>query len=239
MPASDGAIEDVTINQETLKPTLSVIGGGRPRGICGSGMIAVVGEMFLTGIIDKAGRFNRDAGFGKRNGAADRIVDTNHGPAYVLVPDSESADGKDIVLTEVDVSSLINTKGAVYAGLAVMLSALAIDSGDIENVFIGGGFGQHINVEKAILIGLLPDLPWDRFRFLGNTSALGASRVLASRRARREAEQIAAGVTYLELIADNSFMNEFTSTLFLPHTDLDAFPSVKATLAGLQENGGA
>jgi len=236
MPATPGAIEDVTINQRTLAPTLRVIGGGTPRGVCGSGMIAALGEMFVTGIVDKAGRFSKSTARGKGNGHS-RIVDTDHGPAYVLAWGPESATGEDILLTEVDVSNLVHTKGAIYAGLAVMLRALNIEAGDIQAVLIGGGFGQHINVEKSILIGLLPDLPWDRFRFLGNTSALGASRVLVSRRARRQVEEIAAKVTYLELVADNSFMNEFTSTLFLPHTDIDAFPSVKETVAQMARNG--
>jgi len=236
MPAAPGAIEDVTINYNTLAPTLRVIGGGSPRGICGSGMIAALGEMFMTGIVDKAGRFTTATGRARKSGNG-RIVETDHGPAYVLVHAAESASDEDIVLTEVDVANLISTKGAIYAGLAVMLRSLDIQASDIEAVLIGGGFGQHINVEKSILIGLLPDLPWDRFRFLGNTSALGASRVLLSRGARRQAEKIAAGVTYLELVADNSFMNEFTSTLFLPHTDLGGFPSVKDMLASLPSSG--
>jgi uncharacterized 2Fe-2S/4Fe-4S cluster protein (DUF4445 family) len=111
-----------------------------------------------------------------------------------------------------------------------MLRSLGIEAGDIEGVLIGGAFGQHINVEKSILVGLLPDLPWDRFRFLGNTSALGAYQALVSRRSRRRIEEIAQRITYMELIADNSFMNEYTSTLFLPHTDIEAFPSVKEVL---------
>ncbi|MBM3956922.1 MAG: DUF4445 domain-containing protein, partial [Gemmatimonadetes bacterium] len=232
MPATHGAIEDVTIDHRTLEPTLRVIGGGRPAGTCGSGMIAALGEMFVTRIVDKVGRFDEALERAGGDGHP-RIVQSDHGPAYVLARASESAGGEDILLTEVDVSSLIHTKGAVYAGLSVMLRSLDIKARDIQEVLIGGGFGQHINVEKSILIGLLPDLPWDRFRFLGNTSALGASTALLSRRARRQLERIANRVTYLELVADNSFMNEFTSTLFLPHTDIDAFPSVKKTLAGM------
>ena len=236
MPAVAGAVEDMTVNQRTLEPTLQVIGGGAPKGLCGSGMIAALGEMFITGIVDKGGRFAGTLPGTGKNGRP-RVVDTDHGPAYVLAWGSESATGEDIRLTEVDVSSLIHTKGAIYAGLAVMLRALDVQAGDIDAVLIGGGFGQHINVEKSILIGLLPDLPWDRFRFLGNTSARGASRALISRRDRRQVEEIAGKVTYLELVADNSFMNEFTSSLFLPHTDIDAFPSVKGTLAQLARDG--
>ena len=236
MRATTGAIEDVTINYHTLEPTLRVIGGGAPQGICGSGMITALAEMFVTGILDKTGQFNtsieRDQGNGQR-----RIVATDHGPAYALAWASESGTGEDLLLTEVDIDNLIRTKGAIYAGVTVMLRSLGIDVRDIETVLIGGAFGQHINVEKAILIGLLPDLPWDRFRFMGNTSALGAYQILISRRARRQVEEIASKVTYLELIADNAFMNEYTSTLFLPHTDIDTFPSVKEVLVQVSHNG--
>ena len=236
MRATSGAIEDVTINHRTLAPTLKVIGDRPPRGICGSGMMAALAEMFVTETMDKAGRINAALRDGRGNERS-RIVSTEHGLAYVLARGSESGTGEDILLTEVDISNLIRTKGAIYAGLTVMLRSLDIDAGDIDTVLIGGAFGQHINVEKSILIGLLPDLPWDRFRFLGNTSVLGAYRALVSRAARRRVEDIAGKVTYLELVADNSFMNEFTSSLFLPHTDIDAFPSVKEGLARVSDNG--
>ncbi|MEE8443070.1 MAG: ASKHA domain-containing protein [Dehalococcoidia bacterium] len=234
MRATTGAIEDVTINYHTLEPTLRVIGGGTPRGICGSGMIATLAEMFVTGVLDKVGRFDTTIDRGHENRRR-RIVATDHGSAYVLAWASESATGEDILLTEVDINNLIRTKGAIYAGVTVMLRSLGIDAQDIETVLIGGAFGQHINVEKAILIGLLPDLPWDKYHFLGNTSALGAYQILISRQARRRVEEITGKVTYMELIADNSFMNDYTSTLFLPHTDIEAFPSVKEVLAQVSQ----
>ena len=234
--ATTGAIEDVTINYRTLEPTVQVIGGGLPLGVCGSGMIAVLGELFVTGVVDKSGRINTAhprASSGLRN----RIVTTEHGPGYVLVWAEESSAGEDIVLNEVDINNLIRTKGSIYAGVMVMLQSLGISATDIEEVLIGGAFGQHINVEKAIMIGLLPDLAWDKFHFLGNTSVQGAYQALVSRRARRRVEEIADKVTYLELIADNAFMNEYTSTLFLPHTDIEAFPSVKQMLETVSDNG--
>ncbi|MBF8266635.1 MAG: ferredoxin [Dehalococcoidia bacterium] len=230
MRATNGAIEDVTINYHTLEPKVRVIGGGAPQGICGSGMLAALAEMFVTGIVDKVGRVNTAIQRGQESGRR-RIVDTSHGPAYVLAWASESDTGQDILLTEVDINNLIRTKGAIYAGVGVMLRGLGIDARDIDAVLIGGAFGQHLNVEKSIIVGLLPDLPWDKFHFLGNTAALGAYQVLISRRMRRKVEEIAHRVTYLELVADNSFMNEFISNLFLPHTDIDEFPSVKEVLA--------
>jgi uncharacterized 2Fe-2S/4Fe-4S cluster protein (DUF4445 family) len=230
MRATTGAIEDVTINYHTLEPKLRVIGNEKPRGICGSGMIAAVGELFVTGIVDKVGRINRQIERGEGKGKR-RIVTTEHGPAYVLAWAADSGTDQEIVITEVDISNIIRTKAAIYAGVMVMLRQLGIDVKDIKTVLIGGSFGKHLNVEKSILIGLLPDLPWDRYRFLGNTSALGAYQILTSRRAQQRVEQIARKITYMELIADNSFMNEFTSALFLPYTDIEAFPSVKDTLA--------
>jgi uncharacterized 2Fe-2S/4Fe-4S cluster protein (DUF4445 family) len=230
MRATQGAIEGVTINYNTLEPSIQVIGGGKPSGVCGSGMIAALAEMFITGIVDKSGRINT-AHPRAAAGGRSRIVTTEHGPAYVLVWSGESATGEDILLTEVDVNNLIRTKGAIYAAIRVMLQNLGINAADIQEVLIGGGFGQHINVEKSILIGLLPDLPWHRFRYLGNTSVQGAYKALISRRERRRVTDIAGKVTYLELVADNNFMNEYTSTLFLPHTDIESFPSVKQVLA--------
>ena len=236
MRATTGAIEDVHINYKTLEPTLDIIGGGPPMGVCGSGMIAALAELLVTGLVDRGGRINRSHPVARQSQRG-RIVSTDHGPAYVLAWAEDSGTGKDIVLTEVDINNLIRTKGAIYAGTLVMMRALGIEPAELEKVLIGGAFGQHIDVEKSILIGLLPDLPWDRFHFLGNTSAQGAYHALVSKGARQKIEEIASKATYVELVADNSFMNEFTSTLFLPHTDIDTFPSVKQLLAELSSNG--
>jgi len=154
----------------------------------------------------------------------------DHGAEYVFCWAEDSGVGEDIVLTEVDINNLIRTKGAIYAGISVMARAVGVPLERIEEVLIGGAFGRHINVERAIQIGLLPDLPWDRYQYLGNTSAWGAYNALLSRHALAKAEEIAAKMTYLELIAESSFMSEFTSAMFLPHTDIDSFPSVKAVL---------
>ena len=227
MRAVKGAIEDVRINSKTLEPTIRVIGDVAPLGICGSGMISALAEMLITGVIDRAGRIKLDyvnSIMGKRS----RVRVGDHGSEYVLA--WGSGDKKDIVLTEVDIDNLIRTKAAIYAAIMVMVRSIGIALSDIQEVLIGGAFGQHINVEEAIQIGLLPDLPWDRFKFLGNTSAWGAYDALLSKYARDEAEEIADKITYLELIADGSFMSEFTAALFLPHTDIDNFPSVKALL---------
>jgi uncharacterized 2Fe-2S/4Fe-4S cluster protein (DUF4445 family) len=134
------------------------------------------------------------------------------------------------VITEVDIENLLRTKGAIYAGFSVLVASVGLELADVEQVLIAGAFGQYINVEKAIQIGLLPDMPWDRFHYLGNTSALGAFYSLISRQMRRELRGIAKRITYLELSADNTFYNQFMSALFLPHTDLSSFPAVMRLL---------
>jgi uncharacterized 2Fe-2S/4Fe-4S cluster protein (DUF4445 family) len=231
MRATIGAIDEVSVNPTTLEPTLKVIGDVRPLGICGSGMISALAEMFITGVIDRQGRIDVDR---VRRRVADprRVRRGDHGGEYVLVWASESDSGRDIVLTEVDIDNLVRTKAAIYAGITSLTRKVGVRLEDVEQVLIGGSFGQHINVEHAIRIGLLPDLPCERFRFLGNTSLRGAYQALVSREVRGLADEVAGKMTYLELVADSSFYNEYTSAMFLPHTDLVAFPSVKRALRG-------
>ena len=220
MPATRGAIEEVTINSKTLEPTVTVIGNSSPLGICGSGMISTLAEMLVTGIVDKAGHINHEMD-GKSH-----IRLGEHGTEYIICRAADSGTRRDITLNEVDINNLIRAKAAIYAGITVMVKKLGIPLSDIEQVFIGGGFGQHVNIERAVQIGLLPDLPWGEFRFLGNTSISGAYSVLLSKQAHQRAEDIAREITYLELVADNSFMDEFAAALFLPHTDSIRFPSL-------------
>jgi len=223
MRATAGAIEEVWIDPNTHEPTYETIGGLPARGICGSGMIGLLADMFVTGVIDKAGKIKRDL-------PTPRVRVGDHGGEYVVVWANQSAIGTDIVINEVDIENLIRTKGAIYAGFSVLVRSVGVELADVEQVFIAGAFGQYINIEKAIQIGLLPDMPWDRFHYLGNTSVLGSFYSLVSRLQRRQVLEIAKKMTYLELSADNTFYDQFTSCLFLPHTDITAFPSVKRVL---------
>ena len=191
-----------------------------PRGICGSGMISLLAEMFITGVIDKGGKINRSLD-------TPRVRIGEHGPEYVVAWAEETRRKReDLVITEVDIANLIRAKAAFYAGFSVLTRSVGLQLAEVEQVLIGGAFGQYINVEKAIQIGLLPDMPWERFKFLGNTSALGAYTALLCPDMRQEVVDIASKMTYLELSADNTFMDEFTKALFLPHTELASFPSV-------------
>lgn len=239
MRATTGAIEDVWINTETFEPTYRVIGkeGERPRGICGSGLLSLLAEMFVTGVMDKAG--NLRAGLPPAPDGRCRTREGEHGVEYIIAWREETVHDRDIVISKVDVDNLMRAKAAIYAGFSVMAQSVGVDLADVSRMLIGGSFGQYINVEKAVQIGLLPDLPappgspsqWDRFHFLGNTSIRGAYMALLRREARERITEIAGKMTYLELSADNTFYDAFTSALFLPHTDVTRFPSVEAVLA--------
>jgi len=223
MRATQGAIEEVWINTNTLEPTYRVIGGGKPKGICGSGLISLLSEMFLTGLLDKAGNVNLTAN-------SSRVREGAHGGEYVVAWGKESESGTDIVITRVDVDNVLRAKAAIYAGFTVLAENVGIPLETTDKVLIGGSFGKYINVEKAVQIGLLPDMEWSRFEFLGNTAVKGAYYALLDWRKRERITEIAKRMTYVELSADNSFYEAFTSALFLPHTDLSRFPTVEAAL---------
>jgi uncharacterized 2Fe-2S/4Fe-4S cluster protein (DUF4445 family) len=219
MRATLGAIEEVWVNTNTYEPTIRVIGGEKPTGICGSGLISLLAELFVTGVVDRAGNFKLDLD-------TPRVRKGNYGPEYVVAWGKDTQHGNDISLNKVDVDNLMRAKAAIYAGFSVLASSVGVNLDDVQQMLIGGSFGQYINVENAIKIGLLPDLPWDRFNFLGNTSVLGSYMALLSYEAREQIRAISEKMTYVELSADNTFFDAFTAALFLPHTEIDRFPSV-------------
>jgi uncharacterized 2Fe-2S/4Fe-4S cluster protein (DUF4445 family) len=219
MRATKGAIEEVWVNSETYEPTFRVIGDVKPRGLCGSGLIALLAELFLTGVLDKGGNFNTQL-------KTPRVKIGEHGPEYVIAWAGETGHRREIALTHVDVDNLLRAKAAIYAGFSVLADSVGMPLETAERVLIGGAFGKYINVEKAVEIGLLPDMPWESFHFLGNTSVKGAYLTLLDKTTRARVADIARRMTYIELSANNSFYEAFTSALFLPHTDLSKFPSV-------------
>ncbi|MGZ9163661.1 MAG: ASKHA domain-containing protein [Anaerolineales bacterium] len=229
MRATQGAIEEVWINSDTYEPTYRVIGGGKPKGICGSGLISLLSEAFITGILDKAGNVNLMAAL-----RSPRVREGPHGGEYVVAWGKESASGEDIVISRVDVDNLLRAKAAIYAGFTILADTVGIPLENVSKVLIGGSFGKYINVEKAVQIGLLPDMPWEHFDFLGNTSVRGAYYALLDWRKREQISEIARRMTYIELSADNSFYEAFTSALFLPHTDMNKFPSVAEAIESKQ-----
>jgi len=220
MRATTGAIDEVWINDETKEASWRVIGDGKPKGLCGSALISLLAELLMTRIINKSGRFDFSLD-------TKRVRKGSHGGEYVVSWADDNEIDEDIFLTEVDIDNLMRAKAAIFAGFSVLGDSVGIPLESVEQVLIGGGFGQYINVEKAVQIGLLPDMPWERFQFLGNTSLKGAYLALLDFKYRQEISDIANRMTYIELSADNRFFDAFTSAMFLPHTDMTLFPSVK------------
>ena len=219
MRATDGAIEGVKINRDTLEVEIKVIGKNiQPVGICGSGMIDAIAEMFLSGILNQKGKLQRDR--------SDRVRTGEDGPEFVV----HYGRDKDIVLTEPDVENIIRAKAAIYAGFSTLLNEAGFTFDDVHKVYIAGGFGKFLDIDKAIILGLLPELPRDKIEYMGNTSVIGTYLCILSRKMRAEAEDIARKMTYIELSVSKSFMDEYVSGLFIPHTNIDAFPKVKALI---------
>jgi uncharacterized 2Fe-2S/4Fe-4S cluster protein (DUF4445 family) len=220
MRAEEGAIEKITIDPETLAPSCSTVNDAPARGICGSGMIDLIAELLKTGIVDRSGRFAE----GLDNDHIRRQVDEW---AYVLAFAEKTHLNEDIVFTESDLKNLIYSKGAVYAGFTTLLNEAGMDFSLVERIIITGGFGQYLNIDKAVAIGLLPDIDRDKFAYMGNSSIVGAYMALLSTEYRQEAREICNSMTYIDFSSNPRYMDEFTSALFLPHTDLEAFPSVQ------------
>jgi uncharacterized 2Fe-2S/4Fe-4S cluster protein (DUF4445 family) len=223
MRATRGAIEEVSINSRTFEPMILTIGRSKPIGICGSGLIDSVAEFLETGIIDQNGKFRRDL-------ATDRVRTGPDGYEYVLAQKEETLIHEDIVLTEIDIENLIRTKAAIYAGCKVLLESVGLGFRDLEQVIIAGGFGRHLDLEKAIFIGLLPEMEIEKFIFVGNGSLLGARLLSFSKNLLKETERIALMMTNLELSNHSTFMSEFIAAMFLPHTEASAFPRVMERL---------
>jgi uncharacterized 2Fe-2S/4Fe-4S cluster protein (DUF4445 family) len=217
MKAIQGAIERVSIGPEGVVHYRTV-GGGRPRGICGSGLIDLVAELYKAGFVDRSGHL--------LSGRTSRIRERDGILEYVLVPAPRSDTGTDIVVAQSDLSNLLSAKAAIYAGTQVLARAIGLDFREVERVYIAGGFGNYLDREKAIAIGLIPDLPLEKIRFVGNTSILGADLGLLSEDAWQELHDIAKSVTYYDLINYPNYYDEFMAARFIPHTDLGRFSSV-------------
>jgi len=221
MKASRGAIERVIITPEG-NVQYRTVGNARPRGICGSGLIDLVAGLYEAGFIDRSGNLLPDA--------TDRIRERDGILEFAVVPKARSATGEDLVITQADLSNLLSAKAAIYAGAQVLAKTTGLNFDEIEMVYIAGGFGNYLDREKAITIGLIPDLPLEKIRFVGNTSILGAQLALLSEDAWEELEHIAGSVTYYDLISYPRYYDEFLAAKFIPHTDLSRFPSVAERL---------
>jgi len=218
MKAIHGAIERVEINQQGAVQYRTVR-NGIPRGICGSGLIDLIAELYKAEAIDRSGNLVP--------GASPRIRERDGMLEFVVVPGTRLDTGQDIVVTQADLNSLLNAKAAIYAGAEVLARVVGLDFQDIEQLYIAGGFGNYLDRDKAIAIGLIPDLPRDKIRFVGNTSIVGADLGLLSESTWQELHSTAESVTYYDLINYPNYYDEFLAARFIPHTDLSRFKSVK------------
>jgi uncharacterized 2Fe-2S/4Fe-4S cluster protein (DUF4445 family) len=221
MRATCGAIDSVEISPRGARVRLSTIDGGWPVGLCGTGMIDALAQMFLAGLVDRSGRFQVD-----RAPARFQTSSEDDRPEFVLVPAAEAGNHRGIVITQSDVENLIRTKGAIYAAAACLVNSVGLSFGDIQKVYIAGAFGNKLNVTNCVTIGLLPDLPAERLHFIGNSSVAGAKLVMLSEKMFAEVHRIRERITYEELMVNPRYMDDFLSACFLPHTDLTLFPSV-------------
>ena len=227
MRASAGAIEDVIINPETFEPTLITIDMVKPKGIAGSGLINLLAAMMEADLISPNGKLREDLG-------TPRIRMGDSGREYVLVFGSETQSGQDLTISESDIDNLMRAKGAMFAGYLTLLESVGLKLQDLEQVILAGAFGNFINIESSIAIGLLPDLPRDRFQFVGNASLQGASLLAFSLDLMEEERRVANMMTNFELSETPGFMNQYIAALFLPHTQIELFPTVTERLQGIK-----
>ena len=219
MRAVRGAIEKVEIGTG-LDAKVKTIAGRKPMGICGSGYIDLISQMFKRRIIKRDGKINRDL-------RTKRIREKDGEYEYVVVPKSKACCGYDIVIRESDIENIKRSKGAIFSAASSLLKKFGLSFNDVETIYVAGGFGTFLNIESAVSIGLLPDLKREKFKFVGNSSLIGSREILLSYDTMKEAESIARKMTYIELSKDPGYMDEYVSALFFPHTDLEKFPSVK------------
>jgi len=224
MRASNGAIENFHIHPETYDPMIVTIGRIKPSGICGSGLISIVSELLEAKVIDQQGKFNRSLNHS-------RIREGRDGWEYVLAWSQDSLIGEDIVITEVDLDNLMRAKGAMYAGYQTLLSSVGLGFNDLDRIIMAGNFGAFIDLERAICIGLLPDIDRNRFYYLGNASMLGCQISLSDVKRFRERVKVRQLITNMELAENPEFMTYYMASLFLPHTDMALFPTVREKLA--------
>lgn len=227
MRATAGAIEEVSLNPETFEPMLLTIGMVKPKGICGSGLINLLASLMEAGLVLPNGKFVEDL-------PTPRLRPGENGREYVLAWAAETQIGQDLTLSEADIDNLMRAKGAMFAGYLTLLENVGLRLQDLEQVILAGAFGNFINVENAIAIGLLPDLPRENIQFVGNGSLTGATLLAFSREILEEERRVAEMMTNFELSETPGYMDQYIAALFLPHTQMEYFPSLTERLRGLK-----
>ncbi|MCD4741017.1 MAG: ASKHA domain-containing protein [Desulfobacteraceae bacterium] len=228
MRASKGAIEDFSIDPVTYEPMLITVGNVKAKGICGSGLITIAARLFETGVIDNAGKFNQGLDI-------ERIRKTDNVWEYVLAFKEATQIDRDIAITESDIDNLIRAKGAMYSAAHTLLEEVGLTIDSIERIILAGGFGSYVDLESAMTIGLLPETDLDKVTYLGNGSLLGCKMNGLTNRLRKDVGEVVNMMTNFELAETNSYMDHYIASLFLPHTDLNAFPRLKKKLEVLKK----
>ena len=223
MRAARGAVEEVSINPHNAEPMFLTIDQVKPKGICGSGLINLLAALLEGNILGPNGRFREDLN-------TPRIRESEDGREYVLAWADQTASGEDLTVSEVDIENLMRAKAAMFAGYLTLIDSVGLKLQDIEQVILAGAFGSFINLENAIAIGLMPDLPRERFQFVGNASLLGATLLAFSRDLLEEERRVADMMTNFELSETPGFMDQYIAALFLPHTQEELFPTVTERL---------
>ncbi len=220
MRAAKGAIEDFLIDPLSLEPMVVTIGDVRPKGICGSGLITMIAIMFEMGVIDSSGKFNREI-------KTERIRQRNDVWEYVVAWQQDSQIDRDISLSEIDIDNLIRAKAAIYSGCETLLEEVGLSMDMIEHIILAGGFGSYIDLEKAMTIGLLPEIDPTKVTYLGNGSLLGARMSSLTNRIRKDVVEVTKKMTNFELSETPSYMDHYVAAMFIPHTDVNTFPKLK------------
>ena len=219
MRATDGAVEACTIDKTTMEPTLSVIGeaGQRVVGICGSGIIDIISELYRCAIINAKGLFVREG---------DRVRRDEHGMGrYVIADSHESETGREVAINEVDIDNFIRAKGAIFSAIDTLLQSVDMTVDCIDKVYVAGGIGSGINMKNAVNIGMFPDVELTKFQYIGNSSLTGAYAMVLSDEANAKCSEVMANMTYLELSTYPGYMDSFVAACFIPHTDSRLFPN--------------
>ena len=219
MRATDGAIEACVIDKDTMEPTLTIVGeaGQKPVGICGSGIIDIISELFRCSIINARGLFDREG---------DRVKRDAHGMGrYVLATAEESETGREISINEVDIDNFIRAKGAIFSAIDTMLQSVDMTPECIDKVYVAGGIGSGINMKNSVNIGMLPDVELEKYQYIGNSSLTGAYAMVMSDEAKAKCTELGANMTYLELSTYPGYMDSFVAACFLPHTNSSLFPN--------------
>ncbi len=216
MRATDGAAEACTIDKDTMEPTLSIIGESELIGLCGSGLIDVIAELYRCGIVDAKGKFVREG---------ERVKHNEHGMGRFVI--ATRSDGREVSITEGDIDNFIRAKGSIFSAIMTMLKALDMDVTVIDSVYVAGGIGSGIDMDNAVRIGMLPDIERERYHYIGNSSLAGAYAALTGKAAEEKISELAKNMTYLELSTVPGYMDSFVAACFLPHTDISLFPSIQ------------